>query len=412
MAGTLMLLLLITLITLLFYLVIPGFGAVFTIQRWRNFRKKLLKISMYPLVEYASIAQAGKGKTAYYRFFGRIEAIRGKNRIWITNGKISLEADLSNISLYFLPSWSFNPADEITSDEMLHDDFPISTKWKRIFSLPEGTRVFVGGTVVSEDGHGVFVSLQKDPILVVIYDGDEHTILKRAIWCGRQKNEYWNQLTPISILTGFFSLVLCSYLLLRNPVFRFEALLSVNLSLLPIAIFLPPGVLLFFLYRLFWKRSRMSRRERDMLLLPLRFFENKGLNPDIPYKMTILPDSSSYIMIRKSAIGENNFLLDGDPIVEGISIKKKAGYADDDSYVFGAFMYGQDRTKGGGFSGRISKPSDPMAELVEIKGNPDELSSVCAKRARISAFFAVLFILTDIVVNFVIIFLLLRYFVR
>ena len=51
-------------------------------------------------------------------------------------------------------------------------------------------------------GRAVFSGNRKNPLIVIIYDGESRTLLERSISCGRQKNEYWNFLTPWSIAAG------------------------------------------------------------------------------------------------------------------------------------------------------------------------------------------------------------------
>jgi hypothetical protein len=393
------------LLAFVFYLLIPGLGAVTTLGKWRNFRKKLLGISMYPIADYEHLSHERSGVLGTFRFFGRIESIHGQNKIWIRNESISVEADLTDVTLYFLPSQASENGNAEHSGEILEKSMPVSAKWKRISSLPEGTNVFIGGTLESEDGHGIFKSQAKDPLLVVIYDGDERTILKRAIWCGRQKNEYWNQFTLMSLITGFFSMLIYSYFLLRNPALRLPALLSLNVSLLPIALFMPPGVILYFLYRFFWKRSRILRGERDMLRLPLRYFENKRLPQDHWKATAILPDSRTYIMAKKLSAEENGFFIDRTRYVQSCSIRMKNRRRDDPSFVFGMIESedGKDR---------IKLPLDPMTDFVEIAGDPEALAEKCHARAWGFVVAAVFCVITDVALNFVITFLITRYFFK
>jgi hypothetical protein len=209
----------------------------------------------------------------------------------------------------------------------------------------------------------------------------------------------------MSLVTGFFSLILFSYALIRNPLLRFEALLSINVSLLPIALFMPPGVVLYFLYRVLWKRSRLLRRERDMLQLPMRWFERKLLPQGATHEIIRLPDSSQYIMAKKSYAAEREMLVDRNrDILETSILKRKRGQAVE-SFVFG------DYSKVNGTES-IGKPKDPMADCVEIAGNPEELASRCNKQARWFAVLAVFFIITDIALNFVILFYILRDYFR
>ena len=77
--------------------------------------------------------------------------------------------------------------------------------------------------------------------MVVIYDGDERSILLRAVWGGRQKNEYWNSFTLAALITGSVSLFLMSYLFLSHPLYRQAALFALTLGFFPLATLLPPG---------------------------------------------------------------------------------------------------------------------------------------------------------------------------
>ncbi len=393
------------LLALLFYLVIPGLGAVTTLQRWRIFRKNLLKISMYPIVDYSLLSGIQPGNLGTFRFFGTLESIHGQNRIWIKGESITVEADLADVSLYFLPSQAIGGENDERTGEIIKRNIPVSAKWKRISSLPEGTQLFIGGSLAIEDGHGVFRSRPKEPLLVIVYDGDEESILKRAILCGREKNEYWNQFTLMSLITGFFSLLLYSYVLYQNPLLRFELLLSIIVSLLPIAIFMPPGVALYFLYRILWKNSRILRSERDMLMLPLRWFTEKSIPEESTHQTVSLPDGSAYIMAKRRYIESRGILVDEDrDLFESRIMKSKRGETDD-SYVFGDYSESDGKLA-------IVEPRDPMADCVEVVGNPEALASRSNKQAFWFAISSMFFIFLDVSLNFVILFYILRDFFK
>ncbi len=71
-----------------------------------------------------------------------------------------------------------------------------SVPWSRIFSLPEGTPVFVGGALFSEEGRGVFRDNGRTRLLVVIHDCPRESVVLRAISGGRQRNEIHEHLHP------------------------------------------------------------------------------------------------------------------------------------------------------------------------------------------------------------------------
>ena len=117
--------------------------------------------------------------------------------------------------------------------EALPDEEPAVAPWSRVSSLPSGLRLFVGGSLFLEEGRGVFRSSPRAPLLVVCYDGERESILKRAIWGGRKKNEYWNPFTLPSLLTGFLCLALLAYLSLRSSPAGLPGLVVLSLAAAP-----------------------------------------------------------------------------------------------------------------------------------------------------------------------------------
>ncbi|MBN1699219.1 MAG: hypothetical protein JW881_16990 [Spirochaetales bacterium] len=410
-------------ICFLFYFVIPAVGAYFARERWRRFREKLIQVSLYPVLDYADLNTKGDGLCGNFRFFGNLEAIQGEDRIWLSNGTMTIAVDLQDVSIYLIPSYAPLNSLQQKPISQFEDVLPYqetsSIKWKRIFSLPEGTQLFVGGALVVENGRGVFTSTQKEPLLVAIYEGEKKEILKRAIWCGRQKNEYWNQFTLVSLVTGFFSLLVFAYILLQSPGMRIPAFLSLNLSLLPLAIFLPPGLPLFFAYRFLWKKARYLRAERDLLQLPLRYFRDHRFPPDngapgntVPCKgkeITMLPDKHCYIMIRNNAMNSASFLpVQGNVKIRKSSLSSETSLGNQEYFLFGEYhaAHGPDDTE------YITEPQDPMAELIQIPGNPEELAARCDGKARLYTFFSGFFILVDLLLNCFLLFLLLQHVLR
>ena len=147
-------------IAILFYIFIPAVGAFIARDRWRKFRKRLVKISLYPLIDYSDLTTWKEGMLGNYRFFGNLEAIQGENRIWLTNESMSIGVDLQQVSLYLIPSQARYPGyiknNPEEFDEALPYQEPVSMKWKHIFSLPEGTNIFVAGNLFMEKGGTIF----------------------------------------------------------------------------------------------------------------------------------------------------------------------------------------------------------------------------------------------------------------
>jgi hypothetical protein len=350
-------------VALLFFVLIPGIGAFSVRSRWRVFRWRVQECSLYPILRYADLA-AADGNQGCFRVLGELEAFQGRNRVWINTGAFTVEADLAGVRLHLLPSLISSKGEE----QVLPDEQPAEAPWDRIFSLPSGMKLFVGGRLYLEDGRGVFRSEPREPLLVVFYDGEPRSILARAIWGGRQRNEYWNQFTLASLLTGFFCLALLAYVALRTPqtvLPGIPGLVALSLALAPVAPFLPPGVALYFLYRFFWKKARRLRAERDLLRLPLRHFppdQASGEERGVP-----LVTGETYLMSSNP-----NLKLRGEPALRTCSVR---GRCPGPEWLFGAL-------DSSGPEGRVLRvPQDPLAELVRVPGDPVQLAQRCNRLA-------------------------------
>jgi hypothetical protein len=286
----------------------------------------------------------------------------------------------------------------------LPDEEPEKISWNKIFSLPEGTKILISGSLFKEEGRPVFRSGKNRPLTVVIYDGPEETILRRSIWTGRQKNEYWNMITPGSITAGSFSLFIQTYILFRTPMLRFQALVALTASLLPVIVFVPPGILFFFLYRRLWRRGRILRAERDLLQLPLRFFPDPG---DHSYQETSLPDGETIAMLRVSNSGKLPLhAVEGRIKMRKSVLLEQYGKPDSqDYYIFGSPVQQGDTSM-------VEKPGDPMAEFLIIPGNPASLSAECARRAHLFELAAVAVFSIGLAMNISLVFFLLSVIIK
>ncbi len=343
---------------LLFFALIPGAGAFTVRWQWRLFRRRMQEASLAPFLRYSDLSGAD-GPRGDFRVFGELEAIQGGDRIWINTGEFTVEAVLSGVRLYLLPSLSAG----VGQSEPLPDEEPAVAPWNRVFSLPSGLSLFVGGSLFLEEGRGVFRSSPRVPLLVVFYDGERESILKRAIWGGRKRNEYWNPFTLPSLLSGFLCLALLAYLSLRSSQAGLPGLAVLSLAAAPVAPFLPPGVALYYLYRYFWKLARRLRAERDLLRLPLRYFPESGPAEE---RTAHLATGERYLMCREGAVA-----VEGKP-----ETRRCAGHADTrESWLFGAVEEGEGRRA-------LRRPRDPMAELLRVPGDPALLAVRCERTAR------------------------------
>lgn len=401
-------------IAALFYLAVPGIGAFLARGQWRRFRRTMLAVSCCPTANPARIARDRPGLLGRYRFFGTLEAIQGDERIWITNGRHSVAADLGGLSVYILPRQGARPEDGREGEVR-------SVPWGRIFSLPEGTPMLVGGALFSEDGRGVFRSQGRDRLLVVIHDCPRESIVQMATWSGRHRNEYANAFTLPSIITGSLSLAALAYSLLSAPAGMIAAIAAITAALAPVVPFLPPGFPLYFAYRWSWKRARLMRAQRDVVRLPLRYFPPapEGALPSAArFQMaTLLPDMEPYLMLRgRLCNGSATVMTAGEMEVElpgsieriDLVLPRRLRRAIDDageSVAFGCYREQGERIL-------LAAPEDPMAQLILLPGDPQSLAAACSRAARNLEIVSAALIGLNLAVNVPLVFLLLTLAIR
>ncbi|MBT3275745.1 MAG: hypothetical protein HN368_21520 [Spirochaetales bacterium] len=350
-----------------FFLLIPGIGAFFVRSQWRKFRLRITGSSMLPRVRYQRGVQEVEGFAGVFRFFGSLEAIQGNNTIWISGGSFSLSAELAGVMVYLLPSFSYSENEGVVerNEENIPDEIPQRIPWNRIFSLPEGTKMFLSGALFFHHGQRVFRSTRQHPLTVVIYDGEQDTILRRSIWAGRQRNEYWNRFTAISLIAGSLALLILAYNSLRLGTTGIPAFFAIGLSMTPILPFLPIGLPFFLLYRNLWKRARFNRAERDILKLPTRYF---GYKAPASNMSALMPDGGRY-SLEVFTSREHALAGMSKPKIRTASVMR---HAQEDSRLY--YVFAPEDTGGG--------QVDPMAENLMIPGNPLEISLNCERKAR------------------------------
>ncbi len=386
----------------LFYIGIPAVGAFVARNQWRRFRAAMVSASLYPTAGPSRAAGPSVGRC---RFFGTLEAIQGDDRIWIRNGRYSVAADVRGVRVFLIPE---EDSQGDASSPGSGSASLASVPWNRIFSLPEGTPLFVGGAFVVEEGRGVFRNLPHLPLLVVIHDCPRESILAQAIGSGRQRNEYMNSLTLPSVGIGCLVLLLLAFTFLGIPE-RISGLIALTAALAPAVPFLPPGFLFYFAYRSAWKKARHLRAQRDVVRLPLRFFPRPGARGGT--RAALLPDMEPYAMLRGTEDGAGVVVADGQRValpagtirlpVDLPSLgrrREKAG----ECVVFGSYEVGEE--------GLVLVPSgDPMAGVMLVPGIPDAIASASDRAARVFTSLSALFISLNVVVNAPLLLVLLSY---
>lgn len=253
----------------LFYLLIPVIGAMLVRKKWRDFRALLFQTMPLPTLTAEAVFQnlsrtkPGVSRLGVYCAYGEVDAIGPENVLWLRLSGASCTVLMEDVQVHTLSATQFSGTQEVNPDA----DSIESLRWKQIPSIPQGTRLLVAGELVQIDGMLRFVDSQERPLLVLLHDGIDDYVLARAVIAGRHRNEYWNPLTQVSLAVGILlmSIVLGGSFGGGSLVF-FQAL-NITLAFSPVLPVLPPGFVLFFLYRRLWALARRYRAERDMAII-------------------------------------------------------------------------------------------------------------------------------------------------
>ncbi|GHU39760.1 hypothetical protein FACS1894190_05660 [Spirochaetia bacterium] len=132
-------------------------------------------------------------------------------------------------------------------------------KWNKISSISSDAKVFIAGMVQTVDGRQIFCGSRAHPLLVIFYECSEHTLCTRVICAGRYKNEYWNTITPYSIIAGVFNLLYIALYFRSRLAYRPTVIFAIIAVFTPITAMIPPGLLFFIAGRRFWLHSTIQK---------------------------------------------------------------------------------------------------------------------------------------------------------
>jgi uncharacterized integral membrane protein len=260
---------LVLLVACFFYAVIPILGAFVVRAQWRSIRHSLHN-SLFLPTELCNLTDQD-GPKGSCCLLGELEALEGNDVIWVrTQDHRSITVEMRNSSVYFMPSVNVK---EKLYPHLLPVPLPAASldkvSWDDVFSLSEGTKMYICGELLFQNGRNCIQSGKDNPLIVLIYNENPEFLVQRAVWCGRQSNEFWNFLTPWSVLSGILLLLILSVYLIQNSANYILQFFSISMAVLPALLFLPPGVFLFQLYKRFWDKARRYRAERDLMKLPI-----------------------------------------------------------------------------------------------------------------------------------------------
>jgi len=370
----------------LWYGLVPLAGAMVKRHKWHIFRKRFDELRLSPILDYRQYSQEGKDDT--FRFVGGFESVTDGQTLWIRNEDLTVPVSLQNAEIYLLP---MQKSEDISDVFDPGEETPEKIRWERVSALIEGARVFVGGLLVCQDGRRSFVSAKGKPLMVIFFDGSDHSLATRAIRAGRYRGEYWNTITPYSLVVGALCQILMAVMFLSRPAFRLTVIVSIIALFVPLYPMIPPGLLFTVMYRRLAWRSRILRAYRDLARLPLRYLssrKNKSfLGNFAPLnKSCLLPNGEQYGFVCAKELpsqaeeGKMPLLLP-----ELTKFRK-----DNVWYIFGALHPGEKLPV---------QPDDYFATFGILPGRPEAIARYCEILAYTLELAAWLVLLTGIGLN-------------
>jgi len=211
-------------------------------------------------LDYRQYRQMNEEDSAF-RFTGEIESITDGKTLWVRGENLTVPVSLEKTKCWLLPK----------QEEERTPDAPEEIHWNRVSTLTEGAKVFIGGVLKTQGGRSSFVSTKDKPLMVIFYNCPDASLTPAIIRAARTRNEYWNNITPVSLILGAMALVYIASSFLNRPAFRLTVITALIAIFVPVLPAFPPGLLLTLLYRRMSWQARRYRALWDLASLPLRF---------------------------------------------------------------------------------------------------------------------------------------------
>lgn len=223
-----------TIIYIIFFILIPGAGAITLRKSWREFRRLIFSYSTVPELEYQTLVP---GKP--FSFKGKLESFKNDDIVWLKGESLSICINLKKQHIYTISS---------NKEEMSR------SRWSEISSIVEGTQFFIFGFLEFIDDIPYLVGSEQESLLVVISENEEN-IFQRLLKKGRDKNEIWNSYTPYSYITGVLLLIILSYFSYKTNSNKTISYFLLLIAGTPFYFIIPPGLFFYLKYRRIWDIS-------------------------------------------------------------------------------------------------------------------------------------------------------------
>jgi len=247
------------------YGILPIAGGFYSRHKWKQFRERFINLRLVPLLDYRQYRQM-ENESGVFRFTGEIESLTG-HMLWVKGKDLTIPVSIEKTQCWLLP---VHEGDGIP-------EAPEKILWNRVSTLTEGVKVFIGGYVTMQDNRLVFISTKEKPLMVIFYNCPDTDLTDSIIRAARTRNEYWNRLTPVSLVIGALSLIFIAATFLDRPAFRLTVITTLVAVFIPILPIIPPGLLFTILYRRMTWHSRNLRAYWDLARFGLLPGSSKNL---------------------------------------------------------------------------------------------------------------------------------------
>jgi len=289
----------------LWYALVPLVGAIIRRHGWYAFRRRFNELRLHPILDYRRCWQQEKNEASegeLFRFVGGFESVTDRQTLWIRGEDLTVPVSLKNARTYLLPMQK-NAAEAETFDP--GEESPQKISWERVSALTEGAKVFVGGPLTCIDGRWSFASTKENPLIVIFFDGPDQALPSMVAKAGRHRGEYWNSITPYSLILGAVCQLLMAASFIQRPAFRLTVIVAFIALFIPLYPLIPPGLLFAVACRRLSWRARLLRIYADLALLPLRCLappEGKPSGEGQIMPECLLPDGERYGFIRSAEL--------------------------------------------------------------------------------------------------------------
>jgi len=257
-------------------------------------------LRLNPLLDYRLYRQIGnenglrieKSAGDFFRFIGNVESITDNDTLWVRGDDLTIPVSLEKTKCFLLPMH------EGEGEPQPPEQF----RWNRVSTLSEGTKVFIGGLIKTQDNRLIFTSSKEQPLLIIFYSCPDDELTNRIIRASRTKNEYWNSITPASLVIGALILISIAASFLGRPAFRLTVIVSFVAVFVPVLPVLPPGFLFTVLYRRLTWNARRLRVERDLIHFDLMPGISKNLKKKYAIRAYTLETFAWIVMLLGAGI--------------------------------------------------------------------------------------------------------------